>query len=372
MKNSCIFIAFAFGMFFPFHTAFAQTAYEVLVTSRSGNTVQRYDENGNYMGDFVKQGSGSLQWPQDILFHPDGTVLVSGFGNGAIKRYNGKTGAFIGNFSTGYSLKGPSKMSMGPDNLVYVTQWDSVQNKVVRFDLQGNYVDEFTQTGAPKGLGHVWDSQGNFYISLYGNGGDGTVHKYDAQGNDQGTFINSNIIQGPTDLWWDGSDLLVADYTTGKVWRFDSTGQYVSTFISGLTNPEGKAFLPNGNILIGDWGIDGVHLVQPNGTITGLFCSGNGLTDPNCVRVRPSPTVSVQAVVNAELSVVPTTGRSFTITVPRAGSKIEITNMSGTIVHRAEVKGAYIWNAGNQPAGMYIISVKGSDTSLYRKVMVRD
>lgn len=358
--------------FYPLNDSAAQTAYEVLVNNRSGHAVQRYDENGNYLGNFIQPMSGGLGAPEDILFHPDGTVLVTGLNNAAIKRYNGKTGAYIGNFSTGYSLKAPSKMSIGPDSLVYVTQWDSVQNKVVRFVLQGNYVDEFTQAGAPKGLGHVWDSQGNFYISLYGNGGDGTIHKYDPQGNDLGTFINSNIIQGPTNIWWDGSDLLVTDWTVGKVLRFDSAGQYVNTFITGMTNPEGVAFLPNGNILIGDWGQDAVHLVQPNGTVTGLFCTGNGLTDPNCVRVRPSPAVSVQAVVKDELSVVPTAGRRFTITVPRAGSRIEITNMSGAVVEKAEVQGAYIWHAENQPAGMYIISVKGGDAPLYQKVVVRD
>ena len=87
------------------------------------------------------------------FFHPDGSVLVTGFGNTTIKRYDGETGAFLGDFSSGYALATPSKMSIGPDSLIYVTQWDAVQNNIVRFDLDGNFVDEFTTEGAPNGLG---------------------------------------------------------------------------------------------------------------------------------------------------------------------------------------------------------------------------
>ena len=47
---------------------------------------------------------GGLNGTEDILFHPDGSVLVTGFGNTTIKRYDGETGAFLGDFSSGYAL----------------------------------------------------------------------------------------------------------------------------------------------------------------------------------------------------------------------------------------------------------------------------
>ncbi|MBK8498257.1 MAG: hypothetical protein IPL52_05450 [Flavobacteriales bacterium] len=107
--------------------------------------------------------------------------------------------------------------------------------------------------GTPNGLGHFWDELGRFYISVYGNGGNGYVRRFDADGNDLGVFIDSSILQGPTDLLrLANNDVLVQDWTTGLVQRFDASGQYLGVFASGLTNPEGHAFPPDGTLLMGD------------------------------------------------------------------------------------------------------------------------
>ena len=92
---------------------FAQTQVEVFVNSRGTNAIKKYDGEGNYLGNFIAPGSGGLVAPEDVLFHPDGTMLVTGAGNGYIKRYDGQTGSFLGNFSSGYLLEIPSKMSIG-------------------------------------------------------------------------------------------------------------------------------------------------------------------------------------------------------------------------------------------------------------------
>ncbi|MBK7338840.1 MAG: NHL repeat-containing protein [Saprospirales bacterium] len=266
---------------------FGQTTYTVLVSSRGESAVKEYDLAGNFLGNFVEPGSGGLSGTEDMLFHPDGSVLVTGFANTAIKRYDGATGDYLGNFTSGYSLNTPSKMSIGPDSLIYVTQWGTTQNKVVRFGLDGAFVDEFTSVGAPNGLGHVWDGDKNFYIALYGNGGTGTVHKFDSLGNNLGTFISSFLLQGPTSIWWDSNgDMLVEDFTVGKVLRYNSQGQFQGEFITGMTNPEGIAFLPNGDFLIGDWGVDAVHRFDSTGLYLDYFTSGNGLTDANSVKLR--------------------------------------------------------------------------------------
>lgn len=289
----------------------AQADQEVLVNSRNGNAVLHYDLDGNYLGEFIQAGSGGLVGPEDIFFHPDGTVLVTGFGNTAIKRYDGATGAFLGDFSYGYALQTPSKMSMGPDGLLYVTQWGTTQNKVVRFGLDGAFVDEFTSIGTPNGLGHFWDATGRFYISVYGNGATGTVQRFAADGSFLDIFIDSSILQGPTDLWQIANgDVLVEDWSSGTVLRYDSTGSFIGTYISGLSNPEGHAFLPNGDLLIGDWGVDAVHWFNASGTPLGYFTSGNGLADPNCVRVHEVPfsSVSELGARAVPVQVVPTYG----------------------------------------------------------------
>jgi hypothetical protein len=52
-----------------------------------------------------------------------------------------------------------------------------------------------------------------------------------------------------------------------------------------MTNPEGIAFTPEGDLLIGDWGEDAVHRFDADGNNLGYFTSGNGLTDPNGVKI---------------------------------------------------------------------------------------
>lgn len=368
-------------------SASAQTTMEVLVNSRGTNAVLRYDLSGTFLGEFIAAGSGGLIGPEDILFHPDGTVLVTGFGNAAIKRYDGTTGAYIGDFSSGYALATPSKMSIGPDDLIYVTQWGTTQNKVVRFGLDGVFVDEFTSIGTPNGLGHFWDDQGRFYISVYGNGASGYVRRFEADGNDLGVFIDSSILQGPTGLLrLANGHVLVQDWTTGTVQHFDENGIHVGVFVSGLTNPEGIALLPTGEMLMGDWGVDAVHIIDFIGNNLGYFCSGNGLTDPNCVRVREVAAIGVEEV-GAEpsgLQIVPSIGPGpFELRVTSAldpSATVTVIDATGRII--AE----FSWTAGaravpfrvpSQPkkpvtAGRYMVVVRNQQMLMRATVTITE
>ena len=266
-------------------TTDATREYTVLVNSREADAVLRYDANGDFLGPFIAPGAGGLDGPEDILFHPDGSVLVTGFANTAIKRYDA-SGEYLSDFSTGYSLATPSKMSIGPDDLIYVTQWGETQNVIVRFTVQGAFVDEFVS--APKALGHFWDADGRLYVALFGDNGDGTVHRFDPEGADLGTFIDSAVLAGPTDIWTDtNGDVLVEDWLAGTVLRYSPSGEYIDTFLDGMTNPEGMAITPEGDLLIGDWGEDAVHRFDAQGEYLGYFAVGDGLIDPNCVVVWP-------------------------------------------------------------------------------------
>ena len=354
----------------------AQNNVQVLVNSRGTHSIKSYDAQGNYQGDFIKPGQGGLANPEDIVFHPDGSILITGHSNAFIKKYDGKTGEYLGNFSKGYVLSSPSKMSIGPDNLLYVTQWGTSQNKVVRFDLEGNFVDEFTSIGAPKGLGHTWDDEGNFYIALFGVvSGNGTIHKFGPDGADLATFINSAVLRGPTNIWWDShGNMLVQDWNAGTILRYNHLGEYQGVFTRGLTNPEGLAFLPNGNILIGDWGTDLVHLLAPNGNKLGNFTIGNGLIDPNCVRVRNLATTGIDRdeIIVFDEFVTSSIGRHFKFKkqiITRA-SKLRIINSMGHTVQTWNQVPSY-WNAEGLPSGLYIAELSGTTTRWMQKLIIK-
>ena len=259
--------------------------YDIYV-SDAGNFGQppwqilKFDQNGENPEVFITE---NLAWPHDIVFLEEtNTVLISNFNSGSIDRYNADTGAFIGVFTS--DVIAPTRMKIGDDKLLYVIQ-GSGNGRVRRFQLDGTFVDDFTNVGLSRGLGMDWDSAGNLHVAAY----DGQlVRKFDANGIDQGNFIATNLT-GPTNAWFDDNgDMLVSDYDGGAVRRFNSEGAYLGDFIQGLSESEGVDFLPNGNILIGNGGTSSVKMFSPAGAyIKDIVPSQSGnLKQPNAVVVR--------------------------------------------------------------------------------------
>lgn len=277
---------YLFLMLLPVNIAFAQN---ILVSSRNTNSVKQYDLAGHYLGDLVTANSGGLSFPQEVLWHPDGFLLVTGRGNAAIKKYDGTTGAYLGNFTSGYALDNPTKTTIWQDSLLYVSQWGASQNKVVRFDLKtGAFLDEFTSVGVPTGCGHAWDADENLLVAQYGNGANGKIWKFGTDGVHLGDFIPSTRLQGPVNLWFDeNGSLFIADWTLGSVLKFNGlTGVFESAAITGLTNIEGFAYDAAGRLYLCDW--TGNKVFRYDFTTSELtpFITTGGLAAPNSILVR--------------------------------------------------------------------------------------
>jgi hypothetical protein len=288
--------------------------YDIYV-SDAGNFSQppwqilKFDENGENPEVFITE---NLSWPQDIVFlESTNTVLVSNFNSGNIERYNAGTGEFIDTFASG--IAAPTRMKIGPDDLLYVLQW-SGNGRVARFQLDGTFVDNFTNLGLTQSIGMDWDSAGNLYVASY----DGQlVRKFNSDGLDQGNFISNNLA-GPTNIWFDeNGDLLVSDYNGGAIRRFDSQGVYLNNFISGLSQSEGVDYLPDGNLLIGNGGTHAVKMYTPEGIfVKDIVPSGSGgLIQPNAVVVREYPVdFQINAGLNDAWFNPVTNGQGFLIT----------------------------------------------------------
>jgi streptogramin lyase len=263
-------------------------SYELYV-SDAGNfdkppwQILKFDGDGTNPSVFIKD---NLNWPQDILFLPDGsTVLVSSLGSGRITRHDAATGAYLGDFAA--SIGGPTRMRIGPDGQLYVLQWGG-NGRVKRYGLDGRFLGDFTTVGVPQSIGLAWDGDGSLYVSSYSQD---HVRKFDPAGKDLGLFIDSNLT-GPTNIWFDeAGDLLVADYDGRAVRRFDRAGNYLGDFIRGVTQVEGVDFLPNGDILLGDGGARAVKRFDRNGAYlrNHVAAGAGGLLTPNAVVLRALP-----------------------------------------------------------------------------------
>jgi streptogramin lyase len=260
----------------------------ILVSNRNTNSIKEYDLSGQYLGDLVTSGSGGLSRPQEVFLLND-NLIVTGRDNTSLLKYNPYTGAFLGNFTSGYSLDNPTKTTIGPDGLIYVSQWGNVQNKVVRFDTTGAFVDEFTNIGVQTGMGQLWDSLGNMYVARWIDGSAGDVYKFDTAGIFQGVFISSILLNGPVNLWWaDNGNIYVADWSDGAIKEFTPSGQLVGTPITGMTNVEGFDYDDQNRLYLCDWGGNQVRRYSSDLSSFEVLINGSGLSNPNDITITPA------------------------------------------------------------------------------------
>lgn len=240
----------------------------------------RYDEDGGFAETLV---TTNLAWPQDIVFlENSGVMLVSNLSSNSIEKFDITTGEYMGTFAS--VPNGPTRMKIGTDNLLYVLQWNN-NGGVLRYDLDGNFIDDFTSIGINRAIGMDWDSDGNLYVSSFQGS---SVRKFNSEGESLGIWISSNL-QGPTNvLITENDEILVLDWSGGRIQKFDLSGEYIESFASGLTQPEGIDMLPNGKLLIGNGGASTLKILTSDGTSEGdLFPSGfGGLQQPNGVIIR--------------------------------------------------------------------------------------
>lgn len=387
MKNShfAISLSMLLILLFPISVV-SQTQYEMLVSSRNTHSVKRYNaQTGAYIDDFIPSGSGGLSTTQDIKIGATGDILVSGRGNTKILQFDKTTGNFIMNFTSGYTLDNPTKISFGPDGNLYVSQWGTGNSCVARFNgVSGQFINEFTpDLNLP--LGHTWDSAGNLYVACYGSK---DVRKFDTSGNFISIFTEAGHLQGPTNLWFDGNgNMLVIDWVLGVVQKFRaSDGVFISTFASGLQNAEGYAYGPDSNLYICDWSQNNVKRYNHNGTFLGVFSMGGNLAAPNSILFRPSKVISVEeGSTNAANEFTlgqnfpnpfnPSTKINFTIPKP-VNVRLEIYSITGEFIEGIinqklkPGKYEYSWNAGDYPSGIYYYKLSSENRSESKKMVL--
>jgi hypothetical protein len=353
-------------------TIIAQPA--VYINDRGNNAINKYDFDGNFIEVFIPSGLGGLSNPQDIIFHPDGTVLVSSFQSSEILRYDAD-GNFLGVWNQ-TPVNMPSKMIVSPDNLLYITQWGPSQptSMVARFNLDGSPASDCDNT-APRGLGVFFDAADNFYVALWSPTGDGVVQQYDSSCGYITDIIDSVELEAPTYTWQDpggNGDILVQDWTLGKILRYNSSGTYLGDDITGLTNPEGFAYLPNGNLLISERGLNVITEYDTNNNVVGQWNQGPTLDTPNSI-VIGEPLLSVSEFELNPVFVTPTVGSSFELNSDIASEyeSLEVYNSIGLQVETILLEESNNWDASNLAEGLYFLVASKYGQRITQKIVVK-
>ena len=201
------------------------------------------------------------------LAHATRDLIVAQPTTHNVLRFDGQTGSPKGVFIAAGAggLASPAQMILGPDGKLYIA--DSVANVVKRFDLDGNFIDNFTLAGPltnPIALrfgpdGKLYVMCGGLTRQIHRFGGTTGVHELMVV-NTTATRMNS---QSDFMFMPSTNDFLVvnAGGTLNRVSRFDfTTGAFISYYInssggtSTLNAPTSIIIGPDGNYWISSSG----------------------------------------------------------------------------------------------------------------------
>jgi hypothetical protein len=138
------------------------------VTVGAGNNadaVAEFDESGNYLGNFIANGSGGLQSPFDIYQRQNGEWLVSSINTDQILRYS-STGEPLGVFAPIISFPQQIFEQSGGD--VLVGNFTGAQTGVVEFEANGTLIDIYNPDGVSSFRGVRELGNGNILTATSG------------------------------------------------------------------------------------------------------------------------------------------------------------------------------------------------------------
>ncbi|MGA2604821.1 MAG: NHL repeat-containing protein [Verrucomicrobiia bacterium] len=219
-----------------------------LYAVRAGDTIYKYDSNGN--SSLFADSSSGLNVPFGLGIDSSGNLYVGNYAYNNIEKFDssGGTGSV---FATG--ITAPMGLAFDSSGNLYVS--DQAGGNIKKFDSSGGTGTVFaTGLTGPCGLAF---SDGNLYVA---NAGNSTILKFNSSGQ-VSTFTSTNLLAFPFGLAFDSSgNLFVACPDNGNLLKFDPSGKG-SVFASGLVAPVWVAIAPVPfqitSIVVTNSGVDG-------------------------------------------------------------------------------------------------------------------
>ena len=157
----------------PFSIAYNTTNNKIYVCDMGNDRIVTLNHDLTLHGSFGSSECGALKQPKGISCDNKGNVLVADRGNNRILVFdaNGRYISAIMCTMPGEELQTPLSVSVGPDNFMYVVEYES--QRISIFDRTGKYIKSFN------------DKEGKFFQSTYcvAVSNEGYVYISDADGN---------------------------------------------------------------------------------------------------------------------------------------------------------------------------------------------
>ena len=224
---------------FSFTKGIAIDLYGTLwIAEGSRSIIQRFTPDGTYMSKLAPGLSGNvngiaINQRTDVMYICDTgnnrIVRVTDFNSSQSIKTIGTTGTTNGNFNN------PSYITIDSVANIYVT--DTNNNRIQKFDWDGNYMSQFGTYGTGNGqlnspLGTAIDASGNILVVDSGNNriqkfsSSGTyISQFGSTGAGNGQFNNPGSIAIDVD-----GNIYVGEIGNDRIQKFSSSGTYISKF----------------------------------------------------------------------------------------------------------------------------------------------
>ena len=251
--------------------------------------------------------NGSFHSPSGVVVDGSGQIYVADTYNNRIQKFDPQ-----GNFITYFGTSAPSSNSanssfhypigIAVDGYGHVYVADSFNNRVQKFDPQGNFIT-FFGASAPSSssangsfnipYGVAVDGSGNVYVADTSNN---RIQKFDPQGNfityfgasAPSTSSANGSFHYPWGITVDGNgDVYVSEPANNRVQKFDAQGNFITYFGASAPNassangsfnsPQGVAVDGSGNIYVTDTNNNRIQKFDSQGNFMTYF----GASAPN-------------------------------------------------------------------------------------------
>lgn len=231
-----------------------KSSADVLVNSPFDSSVKRYDDNGNYIEDFILSGGGGITIPSGLAIGPDNNLYVSDGPSNRVLRFDGKTGDFIDVFAEHPQLFGPTDLEFRGNNL-FIGMWNqsTFQGGVSRFNATTGAFEQSFGVGLGRTSGIEFDQNGNLYASKFDTA---SISVFDPQ---TGSLLNQingfNTLGNPMGISFNADNNLIVSDWNGNIRIVNPlTENLEQILISGLNNTQWHQIGPDGSLVVDDYG----------------------------------------------------------------------------------------------------------------------
>ena len=254
-------------------SAFAVGSAQAAILVSSGSWNRLYSDTGTVLQSYTEADANYQGNTVDLA----GNVYFADFGFG-IKKYNGTTGAFIGNttdnsfYGAGWPLFGITAKT-GTDLMASYNLGANAHFVGLNTSATNTQVSISPAYG-PSYEGLNYSQEVGVLYATTSNGG-GLLQYFDATGN----YMNGVAVgTAPKGVVRDDFNDMhyIADFG-GTVWRWNGVNA-PSVFISGLTNAYGVTAVGDGDIWVSDFGTGNLNRYNSSGLLQSSFNVGANAT----------------------------------------------------------------------------------------------